>query len=251
MLPRLRNKTLRESSLVYGSLSVTKEVALVNVPISKALQLVSFGRAQSFDEIMRKFIELGRFIMCFHELVSNNGRWRITSLELYLKTSSDIWQDVYTHCNREQLNAATWYVHDDGRRGPTYSGIDITCGSKMTGVHCGLLIRELNNERRWVFQRIVRGNRESFPRLGNTWIDDERGVISNIHAKSIDTEIGALRLLPASERQEQLFIGPRVGLSRKGDNSISSEGISFRTAPLRLATSQTSYLKTLMREVCA
>jgi hypothetical protein len=156
-----------------------------------------------------------------------------------------VWRDPYTHKRPEQRKSGTWYVHDDGARAPTYSGIDLTSGSEEEGLYGGLLIRELSEERRWVFQRIVRGDRPSFPRRGNVWRDDEKEIIRNIHTSSISA--GLLQLAPSPERRTPLYIGPRIGLRPKpGTPAESPEGLSFRLAPLRIATWPTSIVSSLM-----
>lgn len=183
--------------------------------------------------------------MCSYELVygKNRRHWRITALELYLHTASDIWRDPYAHQNSAQVDSGTWYVHDDGRRAPIYSGIDITCGSNDT--YASLLIRELDNEHRWVFQKILRGEHVIYERKGNTWNEEEKVLIQkSIHRQPINS--GLLKLVPAAKRELPLYIGPRIGLKKKTNDPCNPEGIKFKDANLRIATSQTEVLKTSM-----
>ena len=111
-----------------------------------------------------------------------------------------MWRDPYTHRGSEQRKSMTWYVHKDGTRAPNYSGIDITCGSEEAELFGGLLLKELDQEQRWVFQRIVRGNHQPFPRQGNKWCTEEKLIIQeSIHRANITDTDGALKLLPAKE----------------------------------------------------
>ena len=216
-----------------------------NISKSKQLSFVpDFTGAKSFKEIQERFIASARSIMFSHELRCGEERWRVTALELYLSTDSDVWRDVYTHKNPEQRQSGTWYVHDGGARAPNYSGVDMTCGS--AGIPAGLLIRELNMEQRWVLQRIVRGNRPSFTRKGNIWSTEEKAIIdTSIHGTSVESEAGVLRLVEAEEINEPLWGGPRIGLSAKTDGK-SLEGYSFRLAVLRIATWPTAKNKSAM-----
>ena len=174
---------------------------------------------------------------------------KITALELYLSTDSDVWRDVYTHNNSEQKKSGTWYVHDNGSRAPTYSGIDITCGSPEAGIHAGLLIRELEKEQRWVFQRIVRGNRQPFLRNGNIWSQEEKYLITEkIHGSDVDSEAGILKLVKIENRSDSLWVGPRIGLPAKRDKK-SPHDQSFRGAPLRIATWPTVSNKSAMKRL--
>lgn len=217
--------------------------------IERILREKSFKGVRNFEEVKARFIDFARLIMCSHRLVRGDDSWTITALELYLCTgkTSEVWRDIYTHGHPEQLESGTWYVHDGGARAPTYSGIDITCGSKQDGIYGGLLVRELSKERRWIFQRIVRGNRPSFPRKGNVWLAEEKELIrTKIHKCGIST--GLLRLVPTEEWKTQLYIGPRIGLRAQTGLPVEN---SFRFAPLRIATWQTLTNKTSMTKVSA
>jgi hypothetical protein len=210
------------------------------------LRQTGFNDAKNPTDVYRRFHELARSIMCSHKLVCGDYEWRITSLELYLN-GLDFWSDPYTHDKPAQLDAGTWYVHDDGRRAPTYSGVDITCGSKELGVHGGLLIREIDGEQRWVFQRIVRGNGHPFERKGNKWKPEEATrIVGSIHNQPIDAETSLLRLVSCEPINSPLYSGPRIGLQTKAENPIAQR---FRTEPLRIATWLTKHNQTAMRRL--
>ena len=136
-------------------------------------------------------------------------------------------------------------IHDDGHRAPLYSGIDITCGSG--GMYGGLLIRELCNEHRWVFQRILRGDDKVVrTRTGNVWSASEKLLIQDlIHGQKVDS--GILRLVPVQPRNDSLYVGPRIGLRKRTDDLDGK----FRTACLRIATWQTAKPNTRPLSSCS
>ncbi|MBR1197794.1 hypothetical protein JQ574_17500 [Bradyrhizobium sp. AUGA SZCCT0158] len=219
-------------------------------PLDETLEVVGFRGAQTADQIEARFIDFARDIMGSHDLVHGERRWKVTAIELYLcsRQSFNGWRDPYTHANPEQLKAGTWYVHDEGTRAPTYSGIDITCGSDDDGIHGGILVRELSGEHRWVFQRIIRGDRESFPRKGNVWSDDEKKIVRSIHGTNI--HLGPLRLVRRQEQTTPLYIGPRIGLRPKPNSGAEDvKTKAFRLAALRIATSRTAVGKMSMTEI--
>jgi hypothetical protein len=92
----------------------------------------------------------------------------------------------------------------------------------------------------------VRGNHQPFPRKGNTWLPEEKSVITGqIHRNIVDSKSGLLKLVQTESRNERLWVGPRIGLSAKRDRK-NPEGKSFRDAPLRIATWPTVTKKTAM-----
>jgi hypothetical protein len=154
---------------------------------------------------------------------------------------SEVWRDPFAHQSDEQQNSGSWYVHDDGRRAPSYSGIDITAGSRSLGIYAGLLIRELdrNDGSARALQTIVRGEFSS-ERKGNVWSSAEKSAISSIHQSSVFS--GPLKLVRRAEpREGELWIGPRWGLNSKTH-------MKFVECPLRIATWQTEKHKTKMRQ---
>jgi hypothetical protein len=205
-----------------------------------------FEGVQDVEDVRVRFTAAARSVMLEHDLVHGDHIWQVTALELYLFTSqSEVWRDVFTHRQDEQLNSGSWYVHDNGSRPPNYSGIDITAGSRRSGIFAGLLIRELNQEdgSGKALQTIIRGN-YSFTRKGNVWSSEEKSVLSSIHRGSVLSS--PLRLVPrSSERQNvSLWCGPRWGL-----NSKHPDNDRFVQAPLRIATWQTKRHKEKMQGI--
>ncbi|MGY4429671.1 hypothetical protein ACVWWO_002148 [Bradyrhizobium sp. F1.13.1] len=170
-----------------------------------------------------------------------------TTGELYLCTDSDIWRDPYTHCHAEQLESGTWYVHrphyslqrEAGTarsRPPRRSGIDIACGSKPRAIHGGLLVRQICKHKGpgTAFTSIVRAGKQFH---FQKWSDDDREIIKSIDGKRIDSGDIRLVALPR-QRDEAIWVGPRVGFRAREPDPNNLEGISFRSAPLRAATWQ-------------
>jgi hypothetical protein len=74
------------------------------------------------------------------------------------------------------------------------------------------------------------------PRRDNDkWSDSEKMRIRSIHGQSINS--ASLKLIRSEmPRRTSLWIGPRIGLRKRVPDALSPEGISFRDAPLRIAT---------------
>jgi hypothetical protein len=204
----------------------------------------NFEGVESIEDVKRRFAAAARSIMLEHDLLYGGHTWQITALELYLFTSqSEVWRDVFTHQQDEQLNSGSWYVHDNGSRPPNYSGIDITAGSRRSGIFAGLLIRELNQEdgSGKVLQTIIRG-KYSFMRKGNVWSIEEKNVLSGIHRGSVLSSPLRLVARPSVRQNVSLWCGPRWGL-----NSKDPHNDRFVKAPLRMATWQTKRHKERMQ----
>jgi hypothetical protein len=206
----------------------------------------NFEGVKNFREMQKLFMQSAHEIMCRHDLWADNKCWEITAVELYLSTESEVWKDPYVHCAEEQACTCTWYVHGDGRRAPIYAGIDLTCGSKAPLIRGGILIRELSQEKRWVFQRLIRGENINVTRKENVWSTTERELIGQINHRSAISHGGYLRLLPCVERRVPLWVGPRIGLGKAHSKEANREGFAFRTSPLRAATWQTVNLRSQM-----
>ncbi|WOH50683.1 hypothetical protein [Bradyrhizobium sp. sBnM-33] len=204
----------------------------------------NFEDVKTIEDIASRFAMAAKSIMFEHDLRFQSRSWRITALELYLFTESDVWRDPFTHRGDEQLSSRTWYVHHDGRRSPNYSGIDITAGSRQQGIYAGLLIRELDqlDGSARALQTIIRAKFRS-TREGNVWTPDEKKILTTIHRSSILSS--PLRLIPrsAARSNEPLWCGPRCGLKPK-----ETDDEKFVAAPLRLATWRTKRNQEKMRK---
>jgi hypothetical protein len=206
----------------------------------------NFEGVKNIEDVQVRFAAAARSVMLDHDLIHGDHIWQVTALELYLFTSqSEVSRDAFTHRKDEQLNSGSWYVHDNGSRPPNYSGIDITAGSRRSGIFAGLLIRELNQEdgSGKVLQTIIRG-KYSFMRKGNLWSSEEKSVLSSIHRGSVLSS--PLRLVPRSSVRQNVFLwcGPRWGL-----NSKHPDNDRFVQAPLRMATWQTKRHKEKMQKM--
>jgi hypothetical protein len=205
----------------------------------------NFEDVKNIEDVKLQLAAAARSIMLEHDLFYGGRTWQITALELYLFTAkSEVWRDAFTHQQDEQLNSGSWYVHDNGSRPPNYSGIDITAGSKRSGIYAGLLVRELDQEdgSAKVLQTIIRG-KYSFMRKGNVWSSDEKNVLSSIHRSAVLSSPLRLVPRPSPRQNETLWLGPRWGL-----NSKKPDDESFVKAPLRIATWQTKKHKEKMRK---
>jgi hypothetical protein len=216
---------------------MTEQVA--TLPL-KEFVFLDFSAIQNFKDLQVQFVNAAQSLMSEHDLMHANNRWQITAIELYLFTESEMWRDVYTHQNPVQLESGTWYVHQRGThapnwRAPNWSGLDITCGSRPS-TFGGLLVRQLCKKKgsATATKAILRGG--FYPRIySDRWSSQEKAIIENIHGKGIYAG-SDLTLVSCPKRTEPIWIGPRIGLRKRDPDPTNPEGISFRNAPLRVAT---------------
>jgi hypothetical protein len=204
--------------------------------ITTGFEYLRNSSAQKIEDV---FKSLAVQIMSEWRLVLNTTprEWQITALELYLE--SETWVDPYVHGHTEQKNSATWYIHrywpkNGGNtfRAPMYSGIDMTCGGNDR--HGGILLRELNFQKEYVFQRIVRGEPNKV-RENNKWSPNESDFISQINSRSIFDPTSPLYLKRSPSQNINSSIKARVGLRKKIDPSGK-----FRLAKLQVQLLQPS-----------
>jgi len=199
--------------------------------IAKSLVLPSFDDASTFEEIFQRFSIFAQSVLLEHELVFGACNWRISELELYLYTQSEVWRDDTTHRTPEQQTSGLWYVHQYGRqavenrawRPPYRSGLDITVGSPNT--YAGILIRQLNRigGSGSAFKEIIRAPVGSDLKAGK-WSEVERHTIEAINGCSIFGHPLQLRQ-SAQPVRTPLWAGPRVGI----------DGAKHANAPLRIS----------------
>jgi len=63
-------------------------------------------------------------------VVNSIYRFRLVEIEFYLKGGKH--NDIFTHCNKDQLSCGEWYFHKqkEGYKGGSYKGLDITFGAQ-------------------------------------------------------------------------------------------------------------------------
>ena len=103
-----------------------------------------FSQCTDYKSVLAAFVRSASIIMCEHVLIHRGREFSITSLELYLKISSEhlVWSDPALDGSPEQSESGTWYVMT--RKGSRYWRLDITAGNKAKGIKCGMLVRQLD-----------------------------------------------------------------------------------------------------------
>ncbi len=192
--------------------------------------LPDFSRASSFDEMRDSYYRAAKTLITEYQILFNERRWPIEAIELYVYHPIH-WRDCTTHGVRywadEQLDRGTWYVHRKGTPSPDRCGIDITAGSKEAGIFCGLLIAGIGDTKgsSSALKRMIRSDSNNFD--DSRWSDEERKLLDEVNAKSIDK--GKLRLerYPSS-RSTPLYLCER---------RLSAPHIPapFKNEPLRIA----------------
>jgi len=89
--------------------------------------------AKNFDVMADKLLNGVEFVI-------NGKRHRFCEIEFYLR--GGIHQDLFTHCDKQQLTCGQWYFHKNGNKYRTgnYKGLDLTF-AKEDNCYGGILIR--------------------------------------------------------------------------------------------------------------
>jgi|ERR1019366_2387025 hypothetical protein len=86
----------------------------------------------SREAILKSFDQIAEKLFKGFQLHVNKSLYRLVDIEFYY-FSKNIYEDVYTHKHKDQLQNGKWYFHS--------SGIDITFGNGIN--HGGILIRAI------------------------------------------------------------------------------------------------------------
>ncbi len=172
-------------------------------------------------------------------LIIKGNRYKICELEYY--NFSESHQDLYVHCDKEQLSNETFYfhrIHGKGFKEGTFKGMDITFGNLERKEYGGLLVRSIMNIDSGkiiegpclVVQEILKAFRY------NKVIDFYEDYTSknpglNIYNKNSELWIEYV------ENKDKINYSPRVGLKFKGRNIYElSKKIHYVMKPYRATT---------------
>jgi len=114
-----------------------------NTPIWDLLAMEP-SKIETLTQFAKEFDVIAEKLLNGVELVVNGKPHRFCEIEFYLK--GGIHQDVFTHCDPQQLTCGQWYFHKNGNRFRTgnYKGLDITFANE-NNCHGGILIRSLED----------------------------------------------------------------------------------------------------------
>lgn len=161
--------------------------------------------AQIINELMNK-----------HSLNINGEKWRLCEVELYLYNREH--PDPFTHKNKDQKTVGEWYFHKFGNtyKGGTFKGLDFTFGKDCYG---GILIRAIKNtvknERiegpcKVVDYILQKNNKESIKEFVDYELKKHKMKTFNALNKN-----SGLFIESDNDLQEDIYTGPRVGLTLK------------------------------------
>lgn len=159
------------------------------------------------------FFEIANKLLNECYLKVNKKIFRIIEIEFYLKCTNH--DDLYTHCNPDQLLMETFYFHKykNTYKSGTYKGMDITLGDKKTNCYFGVLIRSI--------KRVKTGETIQGPCNVVNRILLEYGCSSimeftNGENFSITENPRNFIVVPTHKMEiKSIAIGPRIGLSEK------------------------------------
>lgn len=96
---------------------------------------------QAFDEVAISLLRQAK-------IVTPKEEYYLREIEIYLNDGREH-NDVYTHCNKRQLEFGEWYFHRYTTLEPflknNRNGVDITFGNEVEKIYGGILIRKIQN----------------------------------------------------------------------------------------------------------
>jgi len=153
-------------------------------------------------------------------LIVKNNRFRICEIEFYYKGEEH--EDKYTHCTDDQLSFLSFYFHkykNGTYKAGTYKGMDLTFGNEKD-IYYGVLVRSMldldSNEFIEGPCRCVNKILElNECKTVKDFLDNKKlplklySTNQNIYIRDYNTQE------KKEIKKEQIYIGPRVGLSDK------------------------------------
>lgn len=160
--------------------------------------------------------QIARSLLLEHTLVipTANGphEFKLGEIEFYINSPSH--NDSYTHGDKNQKEYCKWYFHrykTGAYKSGTYKGLDFTLGNKDT--HFGILIRSIYDPLNSAFiegpckivNKILELNNSTDVK---TYMADKQDPLCAITSTN-------LHLKSTPSIQEDIYTGPRIGLSQK------------------------------------
>jgi len=178
------------------------------------------------------FTILAEKLLNHYCIIVNQKPLRICEIEFYLKTPKH--QDIFTHCDKDQQIFNRWYFHrQNGKsyKSGTYKGLDLTFGysKQHNNIYGGILIRSIKDLET---DKLIEGpckvvdyilkltDCKSIQELvTNCQKMNEQSNNETIHAKKLDNN-SLLYITPYKLQDEQVYYGPRVGITLKIDHQL-------------------------------
>lgn len=157
--------------------------------------------------------KIAESLLMTYVLVVNDKEYRLAEIEFYINSKNH--NDKYTHGDKNQKTSGKWYFHrykNGSYKSGTYKGMDITLGDENT--YFGILVRSIYdlNEK-----KMIEGPCRTVNKIlelndckdVEEYMKDRKDPISARCTKNIYLKRSF------SLAEEQIYVGPRIGLSDK------------------------------------
>lgn len=175
----------------------------------------------------KDFIMIADKILNNSELVVGETRFRICEIEFYYRNEEH--NDEYVHSHKNQLEFGKFYFHryhNGSYKSGTYKGMDLAFGDVSKKLYCGILIRSIQDLKTGDF---IEGPCRSVNKILETLgFPDVKTFMQSRNEPVQIYSPGPIQLVHIPLQKEEIYCGPRVGLSDKYPN--------FKTVDYRFAT---------------
>ena len=158
------------------------------------------------------FYQFSDYILNNTKLTINNKDYNIIEIEYYLRCPDH--KDDYTHMTKDQLQNMKWYFHkyhNGTYKSGTYKGLDMTFGNKKDQ-YGGILIRSIYSKD----SGLICGPCNCVNYILNQFdFTESRELVNIMKNLEINNNSNPIYLKEVTYNEQDLFCGPRVGLSLK------------------------------------
>lgn len=161
------------------------------------------------------FNEISNILLNKSILIVKDKKFRLCEIEFYYCDNDH--KDDYTHCSDDQLDFGIFYFHkykNGTYKSGTYKGLDLTFGNREKNTYFGILIRSImdldSNEFTEGPCKCVNKILEQFNfTTVNEFMNNKPSKL-NIYDEKYEIYLSECDL-----KDQDIFVGPRVGLSDK------------------------------------
>lgn len=162
-----------------------------------------------------KFNEIANTLLNKTVLVVKDKTYRLCEIEFYYKGKDH--DDTYTHTINDQSEFGKFYFHkykNGSYKSGTYKGVDLTFGDRETMLYCGVLIRSMMDVNTKEF---IEGPCKCVNKILELFgFNDVKSFMDGKQSPlSIYNKEQQLYIMDSNLDKNDVFVGPRVGLSDK------------------------------------
>ena len=160
------------------------------------------------------FTDMANILLNECYLLVDGKKFRLVEIEFYLNCNGH--PDPYTHDDPNQLLMHTFYFHKfktGTYKSGTFKGMDLTFGNEEESAYFGILIRAIKD---MVSGTIIEGPCNVVNKILNIYNCDS--IMDFTQGENLDifeNRTGLCLVLCEDLIQEEIFWGPRIGLSAK------------------------------------